>query len=86
MGGCNEDGIPPERTFVVTVLQGRELIVEEHTVSRDRAVTRILDDVSWWVGGLRASVTEVVPLREVIPGISWKSWKAAWVEGSSTAV
>ena len=45
--GGNVNEIPPERTFVVTVLQGRELIVEEHTVSRDKAVTRILDDVSW---------------------------------------
>ena len=52
MGGGNVDGIPPERTLVVTVLQGRELIVEDHTVSRNEAVTRILGDVSWSVGGL----------------------------------
>ena len=71
-GGGKVDEIPPERTFVVTVLQGRELVVEEHTVSCNEAVTRILDDVSWWVGGLRASVTEVIPLQDVAPGISWK--------------
>ena len=34
------DEIPTERTFVVTVLLGRELMKEEHTVSRSRAVTR----------------------------------------------
>ena len=46
------DEIPPERTFVVTVLLGRELMKEEHTVSRSRAVTRqgeIPDDASWRV-------------------------------------
>ena len=81
LGGGNVDGIPPERTFVVTVLQGRELIVEEHTVSRNKAVTRILDDVSWWVGGLRASVTEAIPLRDETPGMfwfSWKFWRITW--------
>ena len=31
-------------------------------------------------------MVEVLPLRDVVPGISWKSWKAAWFEGSSTAV
>ena len=52
MEGGNVDVIPPERTFVVTVLQGGELVVERHTVSRNEAVTRTSDDVSWWVGGL----------------------------------
>ena len=46
--------IPPERTLVVTVQLGRELMVDEHIVSRDKAVTRqgeISGDVLWWVGG-----------------------------------
>ena len=86
MGGGKVDEIPPERTFVVTVLQGRELIVEEPTVSCSKAVTRILDDESSWVGGLQTSVTEVIPLRDEVPGISWKFWKTTWFEGSSTAV
>ena len=53
-GGGKVDEIPPERTFVVTVLLGRELIVDEHIVSRDKAVARqgeVSDDVLWWVGG-----------------------------------
>ena len=43
------------RTSVVTVLLGRELIVDEHIVSRDKAATQqgdISGDVLWWVGGL----------------------------------
>ena len=54
-GGGKVDEIPPERTLVVTVLLGRELIVDEHIVSRDKAVTRqgeIPGDVLWWAGGL----------------------------------
>ena len=39
-GGLKIDGIPPERTFVVTVLLGRELVTDEHTVSRHKAVTQ----------------------------------------------
>ena len=39
-GGGKVDEIPPERTLVVTVLLGRELIVDEHIVSLDKAVTR----------------------------------------------
>ena len=53
-GGGKVDEIPPERTLVVTVLLGCELIVDEHTVSRDKAETRqgdVADDVLWWVGG-----------------------------------
>ena len=53
-GGGKVDEIPPERTFVVIVLLGRELIVDEHIVSRDKAVIRqgeIPGDVLWWVGG-----------------------------------
>ena len=48
------DEIPPERTLVVTVLLGRELMVDEQMVSRDKAVTRqgkVSGDVSWWVVG-----------------------------------
>ena len=44
------DEIPPERTLVVTVLLGRELMVDEQMVSRDKAVTRqgrISGDVTW---------------------------------------
>ena len=54
LGGGNVDGIPPERTFVVTVLLGRELMVDEHVVSRDKVVTRqgeASGDALWWVGG-----------------------------------
>ena len=54
-GGGKVDEIPPERTFVVTVSLGRELIVDEHIVSRDKAVTRqgeIPGDVLWRVGGI----------------------------------
>ena len=83
------DEIPPVRIFVVAVVLGRELIVDEHIVSREKAGTRqgeISDDVLWWVCGFLTSVTEVIPLRDVVPGISWKSWKAAWLGGSSTAV
>ena len=39
-GGLKIDGIPLERTFVVTVLLRRELVTDEHTVSRNKAVTR----------------------------------------------
>ena len=39
-GGGKVDEIPPERTLVVTVLLGRELMVDEQMVSRDKAVTR----------------------------------------------
>ena len=39
-GGGKVDEIPPERTSVVTVLLGRELITEEHTVFRSRAAAR----------------------------------------------
>ena len=38
--GLRVDEIPPERAFIVTVLLGRELVIEEHTVSRIKAVTR----------------------------------------------
>ena len=38
--GLKVDEIPPERTFVVTVLLGRELMTEGHTVSCSRVVTR----------------------------------------------
>ena len=51
-GGGKVDEIPPERTFVVTVLLGRELMTEEHTVSRSRAVTRqgeVPGEAAWWV-------------------------------------
>ena len=34
------DEIPPERTFVDTVLLGHELMTEGHTVSCSRVVTR----------------------------------------------
>ena len=89
VGGGNVDEIPPERTFVVTVLLGRELMVDEHIVSRDKAVTRqgeALGDALRWVGGFLTSVVEVIPLRDVVPGISWQFWKATWFEDSSTAV
>ena len=49
-GGGKVDEIPPERTLVVTVLSGRELMVDEQMVSRDKAVTRqgkVSDDVTW---------------------------------------
>ena len=48
------DEIPPVRTFVIAVVLGRELIVDEHIVSRDKAETRqgeVSYDVLWWVGG-----------------------------------
>ena len=48
------DEIPPVRIFVVAVVLGRELIVDEHIVSREKAGTRqgeVSDDVLWWVGG-----------------------------------
>ena len=48
------DEILPVRTLVETVVLGRELIVDEHIVSRDKAETRqgeISDDVLRWVGG-----------------------------------
>ena len=38
--GGRVDEIPPERTSVVTVLLGRELMAERHTVSCSRVVTR----------------------------------------------
>ena len=63
-GGGNVDEIPPERTLVVTVLLGREWIVDEHIVSRDKAVTRqgeVSGGVLWWVGGFLTSVIEVIP-------------------------
>ena len=46
--------IPPERTLVVAVLPGRELMVDEQMVSRAKAVTRqgeVSGDVLWWVVG-----------------------------------
>ena len=58
-------------------------------MSRDKAVTRqgeASGDALWWVGGFLTSVVEVIPLRDVAPGISWKFWKATWFGGSSTAV
>ena len=48
------DEIPPVRIFVVAVVLGRELVVDGHTVSREKAGTRqgeVSDDVLWWVGG-----------------------------------
>ena len=48
------DEIPLVRIFVVAVVLGSELIVDEHIVSRDKAVTRqgeVSGDVLWWVGG-----------------------------------
>ena len=48
------DEIPLVRIFVVAVVLGRELIVDEHIVSRDKAETRqgeVAGDVLWWVGG-----------------------------------
>ena len=53
-GGGKVDEIPPVRIFVVAVVLGRELVVDEHTVSREKAGTRqgeVSDNVSWWVGG-----------------------------------
>ena len=38
--GLKVDGIPPDRTSIVVVLLGRELETGEHTVSRNKAVTR----------------------------------------------
>ena len=87
--GGKVDEIPPERTLVVTVQLGRELVVDEQIVSRDRAVTRqgeVSGSVLWWVGGFLTSVVEVIPPRDVVPGISWKSWNPTWLEDSSTAV
>ena len=58
------DEIPLVRISVVAVVLGRELIVDEHTVSRDKAVTRqgeISGGALWWVGGFLTSVIEVVP-------------------------
>ena len=52
-GGGKIDEIPLVRIFVVAVVLGRELIVDEHIVSRDKAETRqgeVSDDVLWWVG------------------------------------
>ena len=52
--GRKVDEIPPVRIFVVAVVLGRELIVDEHIVSREKAGTRqgeVSDDVLWWVGG-----------------------------------
>ena len=49
-GGGKVDEIPPERTLVVTVLPGRELMVDEQMVSRDKAVTRqgrVSGGVTW---------------------------------------
>ena len=46
------DEIPPEKTFVVTVLLGCDLRTEEHTVSHSRAVTwqgEIPGEAAWWV-------------------------------------
>ena len=51
--GGKVDEIPPERTLVVTVLLGCELIVDEHIVSRVKAVTR-QGEISWWVGSSTA--------------------------------
>ena len=88
-GGGKVDEIPPERTLVVIVLLGRELVVDEQIVSRDKAVTRqgeVSGSVLRWVGGFLTSVVEVIPLRDVVSGISWQFWKATWFEGSSTAV
>ena len=48
------DEIPLVRIFVVAVVLGRELIVDEHIVSRDKAETRqgeVSGEVLWWVGG-----------------------------------
>ena len=49
-GGGIVDEIPPERMFVVTVLLGGKLVVEEYTVSCSEVVTREgerPDDVFW---------------------------------------
>ena len=53
-GGGKIDEIPPVRIFVVAVVLGRELVVDGHTVSREKAGTRqgeVSDNVLWWVGG-----------------------------------
>ena len=53
-GGGKVDESPPVRTSVVAVVMGRELMVDEQIVSRDKAVTRqgeVSGDVLWWVGG-----------------------------------
>ena len=60
--GLKVDGIPPERTSVVTVLLGRELMTEEHAVSCSRAVTRqgeIPGEAVWWmdIGWSKESVS-----------------------------
>ena len=73
-GGGKVDEISPENVLVVIVLLGRELVVDEQIVSRDKAVTRqsgVSGSVLWWVGGFLTSVVEVIPLRDVVPGISW---------------
>ena len=46
------DEIPPERTFVVTVLVGHELLIEEHGVFCSKAVLllQIPGEVFWLVG------------------------------------
>ena len=70
-GGGKVDEIPPERTLVVTVLLGRELMVDGQMVSRAKAVTRqgeVSGDVLWWVGGSWTSVIEVLQPRDVVPG------------------
>ena len=72
--GGKVDEIPPERTLVVTVQLGRELLVDEQIVSRDKAVTRqgeVSGGVLWCMGGFLTFVVEVIPLRDVVPGISW---------------
>ena len=55
---------------------------DEQIVSRDKAVTRqgeVSGSVLWWVGGFLTSVVEVIPLRDVAPGISWKFWMTTWM-------
>ena len=68
-GGLRVDEIPPERIFVVTVLPGRELRTEEHTVSRSRAVTRqgeIPGEAAWWVDiGSRPGL-QILPCRHAM--------------------
>ena len=46
------DDIPPETTFVVSVLVGHELLMEEHGVFCSKAVLllQIPGDVFWLVG------------------------------------
>ena len=48
-GGVKVDEIPPERTSVVTVLLGRELVKDGHTVSCSKTVfvLQIPGDVFW---------------------------------------